>query len=52
MLTTDTRQTIIELALHLGLDTYADWMTRARFNQRLFNARLRALRLLEAGVSI
>ena len=52
MLTIDTRQEIIETAIRLGLDTYADWMTRARFNQKLFNARLRALRLLEAGVSI
>ena len=48
----NTRQEIIELAIRLGLDTYADWMTRARFNQKLFNARLRALRNIEAGVSI
>ena len=48
----NTRQEIIELAILLGLDTYADWMTRARFNQRLFSARLRALRNIEAGVSI
>lgn len=48
----NTRQEIIELAIRLGFDAYADWMTRARFNQKLFNARLRALRNLEAGVSV
>ena len=51
-MTIDLRQTIIELAIELNLQSYAEYMQTAIYNQRLFTARLRALRNLEAGVEI
>lgn len=49
---TTTRQRIIELAIRLGRESYADYMRTAPFNPKNFNARLRALRYMEAGVAI